>query len=153
MKNKKGFTLIELLLVVTILGILAAMAIPRLFPQSEKARVAEAINILSAIRQSEEAYFLANGQYLSCALTAPDTCWQSLGMGNPNPGRYFDYSVKAEDAGGGPSFLEPTFTATATRRTGDGTSNPGNQFSGVIRLSESGVYSCSPATYAYCPKS
>ena len=103
MRNKKlgikAFTLVELLLMITILGILAAIAIPRLFPQSEKARVAEAINILSAIRQGEEAYFLAKGTYKGCGSAtsftgaAIDACYETLGMQNPNLGRYFNYYV------------------------------------------------------------
>lgn len=40
--NKKGFTLIELMLVVIILGVLAAMVMPRLVGRSEQARIAAA---------------------------------------------------------------------------------------------------------------
>jgi general secretion pathway protein G len=41
-KNKKGFTLIELMLVVIIIGVLAAMVMPRLVGRSEQARSAAA---------------------------------------------------------------------------------------------------------------
>ena len=61
--EKKGFTLAEVLIVVVIIGVLAALIIPRFTGQSERAVVAEAVSMLSAIRQAEEAYNLGNGSY------------------------------------------------------------------------------------------
>lgn len=104
----KGFTLAELLIAIAILGILATLAIPRLFPQTEHARASEAISILSAIRQGEEAYFLQNGQYLGQANVNPVFTWNLLGMDDPNPTSVlFVYTVASPNAN--------TFTATATR--------------------------------------
>lgn len=104
-ENRKGFTLVELLLVVTILGILAALVLPKLYPQAEKGRVSEAIGILSAIRQGEESYFLENGVYLS---RTAGVDWSPIGMVDPNPGTYFNYSVTGSAS---------AFTATATRNS------------------------------------
>ena len=56
LKNKKGFTLIELMIVVAIIGILAAIAIPNFLTFRLKAKTSEAKSNLGAIRTVEEAY-------------------------------------------------------------------------------------------------
>jgi len=57
MKFLKGFTLVEVLIVVVILGILAAAVLPRMTGQVDKARTAEAVNIMSAMRHALSSYF------------------------------------------------------------------------------------------------
>ena len=56
LKSKKGFTLIELMIVVAIIGILAAIAIPNFLTFRLKAKTSEAKSNLGAIRTVEEAY-------------------------------------------------------------------------------------------------
>ena len=61
--NKKAFTLLELLVVVLIIGILAAIALPQYNKAVWKSRFVQAKTIAKNIANSEEVYFTANGQY------------------------------------------------------------------------------------------
>jgi type IV pilus assembly protein PilA len=62
-RMRKGFTLIELLIVVVIIGILAAIAIPKFASTKEKAYLASEKSDLRNMATSEEAYFSGNQTY------------------------------------------------------------------------------------------
>ena len=61
--KRSGFTLIELLIVVVIIGILAAIAIPKFASTKEKAYLASEKSDLRNLATSEEAYFSGNQTY------------------------------------------------------------------------------------------
>jgi prepilin-type N-terminal cleavage/methylation domain-containing protein len=61
--NRKGFTLIELLIVVVIIGILAAIAIPKFANTKEKAYLATMKSDLRNLITAEESYFADNTAY------------------------------------------------------------------------------------------
>ncbi len=63
MSTRKGFTLIELLVVVLIIGILASISIPQYFKVVEKARLAEAMSVIAAVKSAEERYMAKGGTY------------------------------------------------------------------------------------------
>lgn len=63
MMNRKGFTLIELLIVVVIIGILAAIAIPKFANTKEKAVVASMKSDLKNMVAAQEAFFSDNQDY------------------------------------------------------------------------------------------
>ena len=57
MLNRKGFTLIELLIVVVIIGILAAIAIPKFAATKDKAKLASVKTDIRNLMTAQEAYF------------------------------------------------------------------------------------------------
>jgi type IV pilus assembly protein PilA len=63
MSKKRGFTLIELLIVIAIIGVLAAIAIPAYIGQQTRATRSEAYSNLANLRLLEEQFFAENGRY------------------------------------------------------------------------------------------
>ena len=66
-KARKGFTLIELMIVVAIIGILAAIAIPNFLRFQLKSKTSEGKVNLAAIRTAEESYLAEFGTYVAAA--------------------------------------------------------------------------------------
>jgi prepilin-type N-terminal cleavage/methylation domain-containing protein len=62
-RNQKGFTLIELMIVIAIIGILAAIAIPQFQAYRERGFIASMQADTSSLRTAEEAYFADKGVY------------------------------------------------------------------------------------------
>jgi len=62
--TKKAFTLIELLIVVAIIGILAAIAVPNFLNAQTRAKIARVISDLKAVTQSMEMYRLDKNSYI-----------------------------------------------------------------------------------------
>lgn len=63
MENKKGFTLLEILVVVLIIGILAAIALPQYQMAVGKARFSTLKNLTKSIQQSVQGYYMGNDSY------------------------------------------------------------------------------------------
>ena len=66
-----GFTLVELAVVVVIIGILAAFAVPKFLASVERSKAAEAFNYLSTIQAAQERYHARQGTY-AAAITDLD---------------------------------------------------------------------------------
>ena len=97
-KREKGFTLIELMIVVAIIGILAAIAIPNFMRYQAKAKQSEAKGNLGAIYTSEITYMAEKDVY-TAAIANLD--WTAAGATR------YTYSLTATTPRTG-------FTATAT---------------------------------------
>lgn len=97
LRNNKGFTLIELMIVVVIIGILAAIAIPKFNSVSQNAKKAEAGPVLKQICTLQGTYFQENGAYATSegALTGFDA----------PAGKYFTFSTTGNNAVATPTAL------------------------------------------------
>ncbi len=62
-RRSSGFTLVELAVVVVIIGVLAAFAVPRFLSSVERSKAAEAFNYLATVHAGMERYHARQGQY------------------------------------------------------------------------------------------
>ena len=130
-RTQRGFTLIELMIVVAIIGILAAVAIPAFMDYMKKSKKTEAALQLNKIGKNSKVYYIENQTYVlaadpallptkpggggccggpnnKCAAVpasfAGDSGWSSIGFQIDEPSQfYYDYFGAAS-----------TFSATAT---------------------------------------
>jgi len=96
---RKGFTLLEVLIVVIIIGILAAIALPQYVSTIEKARSAEAASNIGSLRSSVDRYWYEQTSQATYTAATMNT----LDVDNPNSvtGRLFNYTLTdASDASG-----------------------------------------------------
>lgn len=79
LKSHKGFTLIELMVVIAILAIISAIAIPAYTGYVKTAKLTEAYNNIASLRLAEEEFFIENNAYFGGADTlAVETASQGL---------------------------------------------------------------------------
>lgn len=101
MKNRKGFTLIELLIVVVIIGILAAIAIPKFATTKDKAKLASIKTDIRNYETAQEAYFSDLNTYATPAQlqAAPyNFSWSPGNVPTANAAAANGYSVNVQNA-------------------------------------------------------
>lgn len=119
-RSSSGFTLVELMIVVAVIGILAAIAVPNFLRMRDRAKIAEAKANLGAIRVTEHAYYGEYSHYIGNQAQNPDrsadpsgrfpfvmsTRFSILGFA-PDGTVYFSYALAGGD------FPTDAFTAEA----------------------------------------
>lgn len=116
-----GFTLVELLMVVAIIGIVAAIALPQILTYRQSGFDALAKSDLRNAANAEEAYFLSQGTYLNCS---NDACVSQL----PNFRLSDSVSITMVANNG----AQPTFTGSATSSGGKYTFNYDSAGGGML---------------------
>lgn len=91
-QKQRGFTLIEIMVVIVILGVLAALVVPKVMSRPDEARIVAARQDINALMQALKLYRLDNGRYpstgqgLNALVEKPD----SAQAGNWKPGGYLE---------------------------------------------------------------
>ena len=129
MRNNKGFTLIELIMVTIILGILAAVAIPRYMATVNMAEEAAEDAVISSIKAGLETYAIEQLMD-SGRRTWPDNPWSAL---ETKPSGYTTDATNADVDG---EWTYNTTTLKITHQRGDNTQvgwayNKGTQSGGA----------------------
>ncbi len=114
--KSNGFTIVELLIAVTIIGVLAAIAIPNYQRYVSQANRVDATTELMRIAAEQEKYYLQNNTYATEALLAPFISGVSSAANLATQNDYYDIAIT--DNGG----YQSGFIVTATAK------NDGPQF-------------------------
>ena len=135
MKTQKGFTLIELMVVIVIIGILSALAVPKMFGTSAKAKAAEAPNVISNWDVLQSAYVQEKGAVGGYA---------EIGFKDPSlESKWFDYT----DGG-----AAGTITAEPEKDFGDcKTGGTDNFVSTFDTANDKGVHTAAGTCVNYTP--
>lgn len=161
MKKKSGFTLIELMIVVAIIGILAALAIPAFITYVRRSKAGEATTNLNAIFKAVSTYYIGD-RITARGLTGTSrsnciTASQSISPANPGadkqasgislPGYaisdfvYFGYAILSSSAAAGTCNTQANTDVYTISGSGDlDADNINSTFELAVRSTTNGLY-------------
>lgn len=87
-QQSQGFTLIELLIVVVILGVLGAIALPSFLNQVARAQQTKALNAVGAMNRAQHGFFYEHGRFSNSI--------EELGFAHLNESETYQYSVQGD---------------------------------------------------------
>jgi type IV pilus assembly protein PilE len=124
----RGFTSIEIMVIVAIVGILAAVALPSYLDSVRKGRRSEAVAALAQVQQAQERWRANRPAYTTAlAASSPD----GLGLRSTTSGGLYTVSIDDADATG--------YTASATAVSGTSQANDTNCSTMRVRLANGNV--------------
>jgi type IV pilus assembly protein PilA len=147
MKKQSGFTLIELMIVVAIVGILAALALPAYQDYIARSRMAEVLAELAESKTSVSEYVASNGEWpadanqagigsASIYISAVAVAGSDTG-GDATPGEYFDVVLTLTDR------INPAVNGDTIRMRG--TAIAGNELNWECQFSDATAYKYVPS--------
>ena len=120
MKKNHGFTLIEILVVMVVIGILAAIAVPSYQSQVRRATRSAAQALMMDISNKEQFYLQSQRTFLDC----PRPCTNLSALGIPaiptDVTNFYELQITKDDTATPPTFLITAAVKSGTRQTADG---------------------------------